>query len=151
MQSPESRTSLTPAAVSAAVLLFLFGFGCADDFREASMVSYAVGDSCLARGQEAALSGGAIDDAQVEITVDGLRIHVAHKNAIFNCCLDTIVVGFSQDGRLLTLREAEVTNTPCHCICPFEVTATIEVLLGGEYVVEIYTRVELVWRDKITV
>jgi hypothetical protein len=139
------------AAMFATVLFSVFVFGCADDFNEAKLVSYAGGDSCLARSET--LAHGYEDDsgAQVEVTVDGLRVFVVHKNAMFYCCLDAIVVGFSQDGHLLMLREREEVTMPCDCVCPFEVAAAIDVPSKGTYVLEIYSGVELVWREEIVV
>lgn len=144
-------TFVAASILAASVLLAVVLPGCGDDFREAKMTDYSCGDSCLARNVNVDEHYGEDWKADVEVSVDGLRIFVTHKNAIFNCCLETIVVKFRQDGDLLVLKESEVATVPCDCVCPFEIKATIEVPHRGTYVLEIYSGVELVWRQEVVV
>ena len=132
------------------------GCGADDGLRrpgEAVMVEHTAGDSCLGGTATETAAGDLLeeDGPEVLVKVDGLRIFVVHKNAIFNCCLDSIEVGFSQEEWLLTLKETEVVTKACRCLCAFEVTAAIEVSAPGVYVLEIWTGPELVWRDEVEI
>jgi hypothetical protein len=91
------------------------------------------------------------DSADVEIIIDGLQVTVIHKNAVLNCCLDSIVVEFSQEDNLLKLTETEETKNPCLCLCDYEVEAIIEVPAPGTYIIEIWTVKKLVWREEIEI
>ncbi len=91
------------------------------------------------------------DTARVDVFVDGFEVTVVHHNCILNCCLDSIDVEFTQEGNLLMLTEEEWYTTPCLCICPYEVTATIVVPAPGIYVIEVWTYDMLVWRGEVKV
>jgi hypothetical protein len=145
-----SRLPLIVLALAAFLAPLFLVWGCSDECGRAKMVHFASGDSCVVP-EPPLESIPEPFEHKVKVTVEGLRIHVVHGNAILNCCLDTIEVDLTHDGRLLMLREKEVVTTPCDCICPFEVEATIEVLLPGTYVLEIYTGIELVWSQEIEV
>jgi hypothetical protein len=152
---PRSRSfsaalSRGPALFGALFLFSVLLCGCADECREARLVGFTSSDSCLTQSAVVP-SGEGGGEAQVEVFVDGLRVYVDHKNAMFNCCLDAIVVSFTRDGGLLMLREEEKVTMPCDCICPFEVSATIDVPSTGTYTLEIYSGPELVWRDEVEV
>ena len=73
---------------------------------------------------------------EIEIVAEGQTIHVAHRNATYNCCPDDIEVTLTQDGNHLLLIEREVLTTPCDCLCCYDVESTIVALLPGLYVVE---------------
>ena len=137
--------------VALLILPALLVCGCSDESRETKMISSASSDSCMARGFSSRDNLVDWPEPDVKVTVEGLTINLVHTNATLNCCLDTIEVDFTHDGRLLMLREKEVVTMPCDCICPFEVEATIEVPSPGTYLLEIYTGVELVWSDEIEV
>ncbi len=138
-------------ALSAALII-----GCGEDLKSgtpagAAMVEYVAGDSCLSGTKKETDAYGQQDEAKVEVTVEGLTIFVTHKNAVFNCCLDSIVVDFSQDERRLVIRESEVVTHACHCNCDFEVSVTIEVPGAGTYLLEIWTGNVLVWSGEVEV
>jgi hypothetical protein len=105
---------------------------------------YSYSDSCLSRKGEVRS-----DSAQVEIIINGLELTVIHKNAIFNCCLDSILLEFTHNDNILTLIENELATVPCRCWCPYKVEAEIKVPNPGDYILEIYTGSELVYRKKI--
>jgi hypothetical protein len=114
---------------------------------EAQLVDYSHGECDLElAGSHYTLES---DSADVEITIDGLEVTVIHRNAILNCCLDSIPITFSQEGNLLKLTETESTSQPCLCLCPYVVEATIMVPSSGTYVIEVYTLTKLVWREEI--
>ncbi len=110
---------------------------------EAELVRYSHSDTCV--------SAPTHGPAEVEIIVDGLEISVLHKNAVLNCCLDSIIVEFTQEGTLLKLSEMEAVSNPCYCLCPFEVRATIRVPGPGTYVIEIWTENTKVWRGEVEI
>ncbi len=62
----------------------------------------------------------------------------AHYNAVFNCCIEKIDVELKTDGFVLSLYEKEIAETPCNCICPYNVVSTIDGLADGEYEVKFY-------------
>ena len=67
-----------------------------------------------------------------------------HRNAMYNCCLDGIVVDMNVDGYTIQLWETEMLTTPCYCICPIDVTSRIDGLADGIYTVEFYSEGEFV-------
>jgi hypothetical protein len=78
-------------------------------------------------------------------------MHVEHKNAVFNCCLDSILVSFQEEERLLVLQESEEVTHACRCLCDYEVSATIEVGAAGTYTLEVWTGDLLVWSGQVEV
>ena len=130
------------------IILVVIGLGCGKEkgpVGEARLISYSYSDTCLAKNPPQ-------DTAEVEIIIDGLKITVVHKNAMFNCCPDSIIVEFTQENTLLKLFEKEVLGPEaCDCTCPFEVSAIIEVPRNGTYILEIYTEGHLVYRKEISV
>ena len=69
-------------------------------------------------------------------SVSGSTLHVAHLNALYNCCVDDIVVTLTIEGNSLLLRETDVLTTPCDCMCCYDVESLIENLTPGTYTVE---------------
>jgi hypothetical protein len=116
---------------------------------EAQLVSYSNSDCLEGVSTTPFLAMG--DSAEVEVTVEGLKITVIHSNAIFNCCIDSIRVEFAQEDSLLKLTEIPLGEDLCDCICPFEVSATIEVPSPGIYIIEIWAEDEFIWRGKVEV
>jgi len=47
-------------------------------------------------------------------------IRVEHKNTLFNCCSDKVMVDISQEGNTITVNE-EDNDQSCNCVCPFDV------------------------------
>ena len=73
----------------------------------------------------------------MEITVEGRTIHIAHRNATYNCCLDDIEVTLTVEGILPRLTETEVlTGYGCWCICCYDVESTVVDLWPGTYVIK---------------
>ena len=73
-----------------------------------------------------------------EFTVEGHTLQVFHGNALYNCCLDEIVISAAVEEQLLVLTEEEVAPNPCYCVCCFNAGATINNLPSGEYLVEFW-------------
>jgi hypothetical protein len=115
---------------------------------KARLVDYSHSEECVRPGSPLGLDLGGAD---VEVEVNGLEVVVEHKNAILNCCLDSILVSFEQQGKLLKLVERESVTMPCDCICPFEVVAEIEVSAPGDYLIEVWTEARLVWSGEVEV
>lgn len=135
-------------AVTACVI-----WGCDQDSKprptgEATLVGFSNGECQREQAQARAYSS---EEPKVEIITDGLLVMINHKNAMFNCCLDTILVDLAQEENLLILTEAEIATHPCHCICPYEVSASLEVSLPGQYQVEIWAEESLIWAGDVTV
>jgi len=136
------------------VLLSLAFGGCGEDVDlhpvgEARLADYSHSEECAGPGR--GLSVDWEETAKVEVVVEGLRMTLIHENAMLNCCLDSILVDLNQEGSLLKLVETEVVTTPCDCICPFKVTATIGVSTPGTYTMEVWTAAELVWTGEVEV
>ncbi len=110
---------------------------------EAQLIHYSHSDTCV--------GSLTLDPAEVEVVVDGFEITVIHKDAALNCCLDSILVEFTQEDTVLRLRETEAVSNPCYCVCPFEVRATIEVSAPGNYIIEIWTEDAMVWRGVVAI
>jgi hypothetical protein len=77
------------------------------------------------------------DPDEFELTVEPYTLHMLHRNANYNCCLDDIAVLLEVEGNVLHLTEVEICPDPCYCICCFEVEATVVDLTPGPYTVEI--------------
>jgi hypothetical protein len=73
---------------------------------------------------------------EIELTAEPGTLHVLHRNALYNCCLDEITISVSLEGALLRLTEEEVLTDPCFCVCCYDVAGTVIDLLPGSYTVE---------------
>jgi hypothetical protein len=91
--------------------------------------------------------GGCLDDPndpwlppcggdEIELTIEGNTLHVLHRNATYNCCLDDVVISLSVEENLLILNEQEILSNPCWCICCYNVEVTVVDLAPGTYTVE---------------
>ena len=87
-------------------------------------VSDCLGSASSARGDE------------VKIWVEGQDIVMEHHGAIYNCCA-TVVIDFVDQRPILKLIERE-TGMPCHCLCPYDLSARIAGLPPGDYRVEVW-------------
>jgi hypothetical protein len=138
--------------IAGLIVLFVINFSCSKEnsgktspYEETQLIGYSASDSCLTLYR---LYG---DSAEVEIEVNGFDINITHKNAILNCCLDSIRVEFALAGDTLKLYETEVLSMGCYCLCPYEVNAKIGVAESGNYLLEIYTEGRLVYQKWIEV
>ena len=75
-------------------------------------------------------------NAEVKIWVEGQDIVMEHQGAIYNCCAK-IVIDFVDQRPLLKLIERE-TGMPCHCLCSYDLSASITGLPPGDYLVEVW-------------
>jgi len=91
--------------------------------------SHSVSDTCI--------SNGTAPDEDLEIVVEGFTVTVIHRNARFNCCLDSIGIDLSVENCLLKITETEFVQRPCDCDCTFEVRASITVHEPALYIIEI--------------
>lgn len=64
---------------------------------------------------------------------EGNYLFVKHENALFNCCIDALVVEVSQDSSSVILAEKE-TGAYCDCICRYDLECKVGPLEYGEYV-----------------
>lgn len=81
---------------------------------------------------------------RVDVTAGIATVLMRHEGAILNCCgdvsVDTVV-----DGATIRFVERQV-GEPCHCLCPYNLSASVDDLAAGKYVVEVRgPRNELVW------
>jgi hypothetical protein len=135
------------------LILFFINFSCSEEsldnqspYDKTQLIGYSASDSCLSRFRQYG------DSAEVEIFVDSFDINITHKNAMLNCCLDSITVQFLQAGDTLKLYENEIIlGYSCDCICPYEVNSTLGVAKPGAYLVEIYTYRRLVYQEWVEV
>ena len=93
--------------------------------------SYTVSD-CLGSASEAR-------GDEVKIWVEGQDIVMEHHGAIYNCCA-TVVIDFLDQRPTLKLIERETYphSAPCHCLCPYDLSARIAGLPPGDYRVEVW-------------
>ncbi|MGB2987485.1 MAG: hypothetical protein WBE26_16600, partial [Phycisphaerae bacterium] len=73
---------------------------------------------------------------EIELTPGPGTLDVVHRNALYNCCPDDIVISLSVEGAVLRLTEEEILTDGCFCVCCFDVQATVLNLEPGEYTVE---------------
>jgi hypothetical protein len=82
------------------------------------------------------------DEDEFEISLDRDFLVVIHRNAIYNCCLDDILISmnaFIAGSRIvIALEERESLTIACGCVCPCEVIGKAQGSFPpGEYVIEI--------------
>ncbi|RKZ21917.1 hypothetical protein DRQ18_03610 [bacterium] len=118
------------------ILISLFVLFCSLQER-VELVETWHSDSCV--------TGEFKDTAVVDVWVEGMLVHVIHYNAYLNCCLDDIAVRVKFVGRVIEVHEHEIVETPCDCLCPFNIVYTLRVPSPGEYVLKIYTEDRLVY------
>lgn len=81
-----------------------------------------------------------MDNVEVKIEVDSFDIKITQKNLIYNCCMDSIKVEFTQSVDTLKLTRIGFLTIPCDCDCPYEITTTIGVSKPGLYLIQIFTK-----------
>lgn len=139
--------------ITSIILLFI-NFSCNEEspvnqspYEETQLIGYSSGDSCLIHLRQYG------DSAEVEIEVDSFDIYITHKNAMFNCCLDSIEVELVEARDTFKLYEIEVLfdDMACSCTCPYEINATIGVSASGIYLIEIFEGDRLVYQEWVEV
>ncbi|MBP7936973.1 MAG: hypothetical protein KA354_20205 [Phycisphaerae bacterium] len=73
---------------------------------------------------------------ELDIIAQGHSLQVTHRNAAYNCCLDSIQVTLNAQGPNLRFYETETLTTPCFCLCCYDTTTTVEGLTPGAYTIE---------------
>jgi len=79
---------------------------------------------------------GFCEEDQFEFKVEDKTLFVKHTDALYNCCLDDIVVTLEVEGELLKLVEEEILTMPCWCVCCYEIWSVVKGLESGEYAIE---------------
>jgi hypothetical protein len=93
---------------------------------------FSHGDCEIPSGDRLGLCGEHV----FQFTVEPGTLHVLHSNALYNCCLDDIVVSLTVEGTTLHLTEEEILTEPCPCVCCYDVESTVVGLAPGPYTVE---------------
>ncbi|MBN1355138.1 hypothetical protein JXA40_02595 [bacterium] len=73
------------------------------------------------------------------ITLEGTSMHLTHVDAVYNCCIDDIVIDVTINSGLIRIIEYEVWTNPCWCFCYFEASVQIKHLKPGAYTVEVWS------------
>jgi hypothetical protein len=92
---------------------------------------------CLTAPNDRGIACGEDQEDQVEFTPGPSSLYVLHRNAVYNCCPDDIVITLTVEGSVLRLREEEVLTMPCWCLCCYDVEATLIDLAPGAYTAEL--------------
>ena len=131
----------------------IFYFHCEKKSEEIGLIYYSHSGCKEENFSSQILSDTAEIEPQVQIIIEDLLITVIHKNALLNCCPDSIVVRFTQEENILKLDEIDyiVGSGGCDCMCSYEIKSVIRVQDHGTYILEIYTNGRLVFRKKIIV
>lgn len=81
------------------------------------------------------------ETAIVDIRISGLRLKVIHKNAMLNCCPDTLLLTLISHNDTIILYEDDCINNRgdmgCDCMCEYIMEAEIKVPKYGKYILEI--------------
>jgi hypothetical protein len=121
-------------------------FKCEKSGKETGLIYYSYSDC-----KEENFSSQILNDtAEVEIIIEDLLIKVIHRNALLNCCPESIVVKFTQEDSILKLDEEDI-NPQCDCSCFHEIKSVIRVQEHGTYILEIYPNGRLIFRKRIIV
>jgi len=137
MALPRPSEGFWVLAMSDAVVHF--SCECVDDtLDKARLLGYGSGDSCLG-SPDYSKSATDTTDSLVEITAVGCVIHIVHYG-IFNCCMDSVAVSLSLLGDIIVIVEDEIAESPCLCICEFEIFMDVQVGHNGIYWIEIIDR-----------
>jgi len=69
-------------------------------------------------------------------------LYLLHENASYNCCIEKIIVTMEMVGNTINIYEEEWygDNSPCKCLCPYDITTKIGCLEAGTYVVNFYNK-----------
>jgi hypothetical protein len=72
----------------------------------------------------------------VEVELIGNDLHVLHRDAYLNCCLE-LAIDMEREPGLIRLREID-NGLPCDCLCPIDILIVVTDLEPGSYQVELY-------------
>ena len=72
-----------------------------------------------------------MDDIFAVVVEDDLVLH--HDLATYNCCPDPFTFSVTVSNDSLYVIEREVLTMPCHCLCCFNLSTTVEGLAPGEW------------------
>jgi hypothetical protein len=86
-----------------------------------------------AEGQDSQDSG----QECLEYSYDGNVLRIKHINAVFNCCIETIVGSVSIEGNIITLESDDVLENGqgCYCNCLYDVDFEIRDLVPDIYII----------------
>ncbi|MBN2360902.1 MAG: hypothetical protein JXR83_15710 [Deltaproteobacteria bacterium] len=88
--------------------------------------------------QGSACKSSALSEASsIQLTVVGHTLTIADDNATFNCCLIP-VMQVTVEQNIITVLETETGDTPCYCMCQYELSAQVTNLPDGDYLVRVY-------------
>jgi len=81
----------------------------------------------------AAWPGCESDLLGAEIVGDTLTVH--HRDAAYNCCMDSTTYTVTMDGSVIDIIETEIVPDPCLCLCCFDLSVSVADLAPGTWTV----------------
>jgi len=79
------------------------------------------------------------EEEKMTIDVNANKVIVNHFNAIYNCCIDEIKTEIDVNGLTISLYESEIANSPCYCICAYNISIVLDDLESNkEYTIRLY-------------
>lgn len=75
------------------------------------------------------------DSGYLETAIFGNDLHIYHRHAYYNCCLD-YKVNYSVQDNIIEAVEFD-TGQPCRCDCYFDLASTLYDLQSGGYIVRL--------------
>ncbi len=89
---------------------------------------------CLAAPAALADPGPKVPDSFL-VEIEGGTLTVHHVGALYNCCPEPFVYNVSLDGDLIRIREEEVLEYPCVCLCTFNLDVVVEDVQPGNWTI----------------
>lgn len=83
------------------------------------------------RGEEWCLDADEVRALVIEDTV-----YVFHDAALYNCCPEPFEYDIALEGSTISVREHEVLENPCYCVCCYNLYAQVLGVPPGSYVLE---------------
>ena len=78
-------------------------------------------------------------DEHCMVMVNGYNVHITHYDAVYNCCIDDVVISVVVENGIIRIVEKEVYTDPCYCYCYFETYADLYNVPAGDYTVEVWS------------
>ncbi|RJO68107.1 MAG: hypothetical protein C4523_07780 [Myxococcales bacterium] len=97
-----------------------------------------IGEMSECKGQVRLASEEPTDQTlQAEYDAATGAVRVTHTNVMLNCCLAGVAPKLTFDGQTIEIAYEEDYGDegPCHCICPYDLTLTIDGLASGEWTI----------------